>query len=146
MNRRDSAFAVILRRDRVLLVQPWFKRRWQLPGGSLESGETPWKAALREVKEETGMGARIAGLTGIYFRADGSLAFVFAAKVARDEQPRGPRHEIRKQRWFPAPEALRRLSTASARRLRDALDAPAVFRRRAAARRMTLRTLRVSAG
>src|SRR5688572_19185248 len=51
MNRRNSAFAVILRQDRVLLVQPWLKRRWQLPGGAIEAGETPWKAALREVKE-----------------------------------------------------------------------------------------------
>lgn len=146
MNRRDSAFAVIRRRDRVLLVQPWFKRRWQLPGGSLEPGETPWKAARREVKEETGMGAWIAGLTGIYYRADGSLAFVFAAKVDREEQPKGPRHEIRKQRWFTAPEALRRLSTSSAQRLRDALGAPALFRRRPAARSVNPRMLRVSAG
>src|SRR5262245_50707879 len=113
MTRRDSAFAIILRRRKVLLVQPWLKRRWQLPGGSVESGETPWKAALREVKEETGMGARIAGLTGIYVRADGSLAFVFAARVDMGEQPRGPRYEIRKQKWFPAGQALRRLSSAS---------------------------------
>jgi len=143
MSRGNSAFAVILRRDRVLLVQPWLKRRWQLPGGSLEPGETPWKAALREVKEETGMEARIAGLTGIYSRANGSLAFVFAARVGRDERPRGPRHEIRKQRWFPAAEALRRLSSSAGGRLRDALGLPALFRRRMA---VTPRTFRVSAG
>jgi 8-oxo-dGTP diphosphatase len=144
MTRRDSAFAVILRRDRVLLVRSWFKRRWQLPGGSLEPGETPWKAALREVKEETGMEARIAGLTGIYYRRDGSFAFVFAARVGRGEQPRGPRHEIRKQRWFPAAEAMRRLSGAAGSRLRDALGLPAVFRRRST--KLAPRHLRVSAG
>jgi 8-oxo-dGTP diphosphatase len=145
MHRRDSAFAIILRRQRVLLVQPWLKRKWQLPGGSIESGETPWKAALREVKEETGMGARIAGLTGIYARADGSLAFVFAARVGLGEHPRGPRHEIRKQKWFPADQALRRLSASAAERLRDALGHPRVFRRRAA-RVVGPRTLKVSAG
>lgn len=147
MTRRDSAFAVILRRNRVLLVQSWFKRRWQLPGGSLQPGETPWKAAIREVKEETGMEARISGLAGIYSRADGSLAFVFAARVGRDERPLGPRHEIRKQRWFPATEARRRLSSAAGERLRDALGLPALFRRRtAAARAVTTRLLSVSAG
>jgi len=121
MSRRNSAFAVILRRERVLLVQSWLKRRWQLPGGSLEAGETPWKAALREVREETGMEARITGLTGIYSRVNGSLAFVFAARIGRDERLRGPRHEIRRQRWFPAAKALRRLSSSAAQRLRDAL-------------------------
>ena len=125
MPRRNSAFAVILRRERVLLVKPWFKRRWHLPGGSLEPGETPWRAALREVKEETGLSAKIAGLTGIYPRADGSLAYVFAARIGRDGRPRGPRHEIRKQRWFPAAEAFHRLSSAASRRLRDALARPA---------------------
>ena len=146
MNRRNSAFAVILRRDRVLLVQPWFKRRWQLPGGSLEAGETPWKGALREVKEETGMEARIAGLTGIYPRDNGTLAFVFAARVARGEHPVGPRHEIRKQRWFQPAEALSRLSPAAGERLRDALGLRALFRGRIAATRLSPRRLRVSAG
>lgn len=144
MNRRNSAFAVILRRDRVLLVQSWFKRRWQLPGGTIEIGETPWKAVLREVKEETGMEARIAGLTGIYSRENGSLAFVFAARVRRDEHPAGPRHEIRRQRWFPSTEAIRRLSNSASERLRDALNLPVLFRR--AVPRMTPRRLRVSAG
>ena len=143
MNRRNSAFAVILRQDRVLLVQPWLKRRWQLPGGAIEAGETPWKAALREVKEETGMEARIAALTGVYSRSNGSLAFVFAARVARDEHPSGPRHEIRKQRWFPSAEAFRRLSSAAGERLRDALGLPALFRRRSA---ISPRMRRVSAG
>ena len=89
--------------------------------------------------------ARIAGLTGIYVRTDGSLAFVFAARVGLDEHPRGPRHEIRKQKWVPADQALRRLSASSAERLRDALGHPRVFRRRAA-RVVGPRTLRVSAG
>jgi 8-oxo-dGTP pyrophosphatase MutT (NUDIX family) len=133
MARSDSAFAVILRHDRVLLVQPWFKRRWQLPGGSLEPGETPRKAALREVMEETGMAARIARSTGIYPRRDGTFAFVFAAHVGRDERPRGHRHEIRKQRWFSAAEALRRLSSGARQRLSEAFDSAPRSRRPSAA-------------
>jgi len=26
---------------------------WNLPGGGLEPGEAPWKAVIREVREET---------------------------------------------------------------------------------------------
>lgn len=28
---------------------------WQIPGGNVESGETPWQAAVREAREETGI-------------------------------------------------------------------------------------------
>lgn len=51
----------------VLLVQrrlPPLAGLWSLPGGKLESGEAPEQAALREVREETGIVARIAGVVG----------------------------------------------------------------------------------
>lgn len=31
------------------------KRVWGFPGGGIDAGETPWKAAVRELKEETGI-------------------------------------------------------------------------------------------
>src|SRR5262245_39557078 len=77
MARRDSAFAVICRRKQVLLVKSHDENHWQLPGGGVKSRETPWSAVLREVREETGLEARLLALTGIYRRRDGSLAFVF---------------------------------------------------------------------
>jgi len=42
---------------------------WGLPGGKLEIGETPTQAAIREVKEETGLD--IFGLHKITDRVDG---------------------------------------------------------------------------
>lgn len=41
--------------DRVLLVEPTYKPFWDLPGGIVEVGESPWGAAQREVKEELGL-------------------------------------------------------------------------------------------
>ena len=60
---------VIIKNGKILLVkrrnEP-FKGRWALPGGFVEYGETVEKAVLREVKEETGMDAKIKKLVGVY--------------------------------------------------------------------------------
>lgn len=67
--KKQSAHAVILNDENteILLV----KRRdipvWVLPGGGVESGETPEKAAIREAEEETGLSIDIREKIGIYY-------------------------------------------------------------------------------
>jgi len=77
---RAGASAAIFRDGAVLLVErgaPPFEGMWSLPGGAIEPGETAEAAAVREVREETGLDARIAGLAGVYDvilrRDDGTL-------------------------------------------------------------------------
>ncbi|MEC4019069.1 NUDIX hydrolase [Streptomyces sp. H27-D2] len=41
--------------DRVLLVDPTYKPGWEFPGGVVETGEPPARAAVREVAEELGV-------------------------------------------------------------------------------------------
>src|SRR5262245_12986212 len=55
----------VFKRDAVLLIErgrpPW-RGLWSLPGGGIEAGESASEAALRELKEETGIIAEIEGL------------------------------------------------------------------------------------
>jgi ADP-ribose pyrophosphatase YjhB (NUDIX family) len=39
---------------------------WSIPGGGLNPGESVTDAAVREVKEETGIDCQVTGLVGIY--------------------------------------------------------------------------------
>jgi 8-oxo-dGTP diphosphatase len=59
----------VVESDRVLLVRrryPPMQGAWAFPGGFLEAGETPARAARREVLEETGVRVRLAGLLGAF--------------------------------------------------------------------------------
>lgn len=74
---------VVVKDGRVLLIQrgrPPLAGRWSLPGGRQEWGETVRATALRELREETGVAARLLGLIDVvdYIEAeklDQSIAF-----------------------------------------------------------------------
>ncbi|MCX7891706.1 MAG: bis(5'-nucleosyl)-tetraphosphatase [Burkholderiales bacterium] len=78
---KRSAGVVVLRRTsagwRVLLLRAY--RNWDFPKGLVEPGETPLAAAVREVREETGI-ERLAFPWGHAFRETGPYA---GGKVAR---------------------------------------------------------------
>jgi ADP-ribose pyrophosphatase YjhB (NUDIX family) len=54
--KRMSA-GVLLHDDagRVVLVEPSYKPTWDIPGGVVDAGESPWHAAARELAEELGI-------------------------------------------------------------------------------------------
>ncbi|MGH3916211.1 MAG: NUDIX domain-containing protein [Pseudonocardiaceae bacterium] len=51
---------------RVLMIQRTDNELWAVPGGAQEVGETCTEAAVREVREETGLDVKVTGLIGIY--------------------------------------------------------------------------------
>jgi len=66
---RCGASAAIFRGGEVLLVERGkgaLQGQWSLPGGHIEPGERARAAALREVREEAGIAAEIAGLLDIH--------------------------------------------------------------------------------
>jgi len=63
--------AVIIENARVLLVKrahPPLAAQWSIPGGVLEVGEMVREAAIREVREETGLIVEPGDLLGVYDR------------------------------------------------------------------------------
>ena len=65
---RCGASIAVFRSETVLMIaraKPPLVGRWSLPGGHVEAGEPTRDAALRELKEETGIEARIDGLADV---------------------------------------------------------------------------------
>ena len=66
---RCGASAAIFRGSSVLLIERGkgaLQGYWSLPGGHIEAGETARAAALREVREETGVDAAIDALVDVH--------------------------------------------------------------------------------
>ena len=78
-NEHSSGGAVIDLRDGtpyVAMIATRGRSRWGLPKGAVFAGETSEQAAVREVKEETGLDAEIIGLLDTieyFFRAGDTL-------------------------------------------------------------------------
>lgn len=54
-------------RDSILLVKRQDLPVWELPGGGIEPDETPEKAVIREILEETGLTIQTLNPVGIYY-------------------------------------------------------------------------------
>ena len=66
----------------VLLVHRSDYDLWNLPGGGLEKGESPWQGVIREVKEETGLNVSVTRLAGVYSKPDvDEIVFSFECKI-----------------------------------------------------------------
>lgn len=60
--------AIIIGEKGVILIKrskPPRAGSWSLPGGAQKLGETVYTAALREIREETGLAAKIGGLVDV---------------------------------------------------------------------------------
>jgi ADP-ribose pyrophosphatase YjhB (NUDIX family) len=62
-------------RERIVLIRRRDNDLWALPGGAMELGESIVDAAVREVKEETGLDVEITGLVGVYTNPHHVMAY-----------------------------------------------------------------------
>ena len=101
---RRGAAAILFDADgNVLLVKENYdRRRWSLPGGAVEPGESDEEAAVREAAEETGLVVRIHHLVGAYGLENGFSAAAFLCSIAEGDPKVPATGEIAEVRWWPA--------------------------------------------
>ena len=133
--RKRMAAGVLLRDayDNVVLIEPTYKDTWEIPGGVVESGESPWLAAERELEEELGLVRRnmpVLVVDYVPVAPDGmpeGLLWIFDGGLLSDAERRGlrgtDRREVKSVRLLSIDEAGELTREALALRLRVALDA-----------------------
>jgi ADP-ribose pyrophosphatase YjhB (NUDIX family) len=109
----------------VLLTRREDFRVWCLPGGAVDSGESVAEAAVREVREETGLVVQLTRLVGIYsrptFPPEGSHEVLFSAvPVGGSLQP--AQGESLDVRFFDPSDLPDLLFWWHRRQIRDALS------------------------
>jgi 8-oxo-dGTP pyrophosphatase MutT (NUDIX family) len=99
--------------------------RWLFPKGHIDPGETPERAAEREVLEEAGVEAKILDVVGMveWKKDDREVGVKFFLMHYVREKGRG---EDRQQRWCVYEEALELLSFDNARAILRRAHATAV--------------------
>jgi len=76
---------------KVLIVVPTYKPEWEIPGGTVESNESPKQACIREVREELGIEIPIGRLLRLNYREETEhvgelLLFLFDGGELSSEQ------------------------------------------------------------
>jgi 8-oxo-dGTP pyrophosphatase MutT (NUDIX family) len=108
---------VVVRGDQVLVIVPRGRRRvLGLPKGGRDAGESPQQTAAREVREETGITARVRDRLGQVDysyrrggrRIDKTVHFYLCVFEAGDTADHD--HEVDDARWMPLQQARHRLS------------------------------------
>ncbi|HEY0782722.1 MAG TPA: NUDIX hydrolase [Thermoanaerobaculia bacterium] len=122
-----SAGGIVVCEARILLISTQNGRRWQLPKGHIEEGETAEQAAVREVREETGVTGRVVaplspveywyfekGQRRVHKKVDYYLLEYLSGDAADFDS-----HEVSGADWFTWDEGLSRLSFGNERRVAE---------------------------
>jgi 8-oxo-dGTP pyrophosphatase MutT (NUDIX family) len=139
MRREFSAGGVVVRREEtgleVAVIQPQGKPEghWVLPKGALDAGESSEQAALREVREETGLDAVSLGKLGAtryVYTWNGEKIFkvvtFFLMSYAAGEIgaiDESMRVEVAAACWLPLADAVRALAHKGEREMAEKAQA-----------------------
>lgn len=115
----------------VLLVKPWYRNHWGLPGGVAEAAESPRQCAEREALEEVGVAVTATALLAVHWMPPaapprGAFAFVFDCGTLADPGlVRLQAEELDDFAFLPLDKATARMAPPGALRLSRAWQARA---------------------
>lgn len=120
-------------RTQILVLKMTYKDSWVIPGGVVDSGESPTIACEREIKEELGLNIAVRRLLCLDYRLntdeklqDESLQFIFDGGVLTDEQKQAITlnpEEHSEYRFVPIEQALHLLFDVLSARIPHAMQA-----------------------
>jgi 8-oxo-dGTP pyrophosphatase MutT (NUDIX family) len=95
LNKKRMAAGVLVydADDRIMLVELSYVTHWDIPGGTVDAGESPWTTATREMREELGMEQPLGRLLVIDYIPNNrqwpeGLAFIFDGGTVTDRAVR----------------------------------------------------------
>lgn len=114
MKREISAGGIVFRDKEMLLIKDSYGR-WSLPKGLIEKNERTEEAALREVKEETGLKeveiVKKLGEIKYFYQLQGEKIFkivIFFLMKTKNKELKA-QWEIQDAQWFPINEAVEKI-------------------------------------
>lgn len=100
-----SAAAIVINDHNEILLIRGPRRGWEMPGGQVEEGESLKAAAIREVKEESGIDIKLTKFCGIFQNVTSSICnALFLAKPLGGVPTTSP--ESLEVGFFPIEDAL----------------------------------------
>jgi len=119
-----GARVILVKDERVLLIQHTYRPHWYFPGGGVEKQETLADAARREALEEAGAVVRELTLLGMYASFEEEKSDHVAVFVSQDfdHTELEPDDEIARREWFPLNALPGDLSPGTQRRIDEYLS------------------------
>lgn len=117
-----GAFVMVFNEEKkVLLCHRRDYDLWNLPGGMVENGETPWEAVIREAKEETGFDIELVKLQGVYSKPEkNDIVFSFVGKIINGKKKLN--EEANKIEYFAFEDLPNNIVLKQKERIQDFLD------------------------